>query len=261
MTTLSKAPLVEVVTQIRWGVAESNESGEFSHYVFSKTEETALPDVFARVLAEAGFGVVEDFAPGYADVQFSASRRYRRDPGQWPAYQSGLGVFTINQSNDDYDWEKYKADVLRGFELLLEALKEFYVTPPPFIGAELLYLDVFPVEGDQNPYEFLRKKFKVRSAPPKEFLSAPFLKKPEPLSASLSFDLRITEPLGMLTLSLEHVRTRVRSEYLMETSVLSFPDGLTFSREGLGQWLEAAHEVQRHAFGTLINPAYMRSFQ
>lgn len=259
MTTLSKAPLLEVVTQIRWGVAERNQDGELVQFVFSDAESSNLPEELERAFNNAGFVHVEVFAPEQENVQFVPVRRYRRDPDGWPIYQSGLGVLSVNQRNDEYDWQAYKEDVLRGIEILSDALRGFH-DDIPFIGVELGYVDGFPVEEDQPFLQFLQEKFRVTLSPPEEFLSAPFVD-PRPTSASLSIDLRITEPRGLLICSLDPAEFMGRSGYVMETLVRSLGDAVEYSREGLGLWLEAAHRVQQHTFSTLIEPAYMKSFQ
>lgn len=258
VTTLSKAPLVEVVTQIRWGNADLNEDSQPVRFTFSKSEETTLPDEFTRVFRSVGYGHLEVFAPEFEDVQFTVSRRYRRGPDEWPVYQSGLGVLSVNQRNDEYDWSGYKSNVLRGFELLTEALQGFY-EKPPFIGLELSYLDMFPLEG-LTPQEFLRRNFKVKPEPPKEFLSASFID-PESASASLSFEMQVNEPKARLTLSLEPEEHEGRGAYSMDTRVLSLLDAVEYTREGIDRWLEAAHRVQQHAFQTLIRPTYKKRLQ
>jgi len=47
----------------------------------------------------------------------------------------------------------------------------------------------------------------------------------------------------------------------MDTMVRSTDDSKpNFDMESLSVWLEEAHNIQRHAFKTLINPAFARSF-
>lgn len=260
VTTLSQAPLIEVATQIRWGVAERNEKGELIRFVFSEAEEKEFPVVLQRVLAEAGFTEHDPFAPELDDVQFAVSHRFRRGPEQWPVYQSGLGVFAINQANEGYDWPTYKADVLAALSLLVKTLRGYYESTP-FIGIELMYIDGFPLEDGQQPYDFLGKQLRVKIMPAKGFLSAPFISS-KPLSASLSLELKISEPNGSLTLGLDYGELpNGHSGYVMDTRVRSLGSEVEYSRDGIDRWLEAAHRVQQHAFQTLIQPAYMKSFK
>jgi uncharacterized protein (TIGR04255 family) len=261
VTTLANAPLVEVATQIRWGATEKSAASGPLKFKFSEAEEKELPSVFERFFGEAGFGHVEPFAPELEDVQFSLSRRYRSGPSEWPVYQTGLGVFAIHQRNEGYDWPLYKESVLQGLRVLVKALDTLYDTVP-FIGIDLMYLDHFPLNEGEHPGRFLRENFKVRVDPPKEFLGSELFSDQTPSSASLSFGLETKQPDGMLMLSLEYAKHITGSAgYLMDTHVRSLVPSVAFTQSEVDGWLDAAHEVQRHAFRTLIKPAYLKSFQ
>jgi uncharacterized protein (TIGR04255 family) len=130
----------------------------------------------------------------------------------------------------------------------------------PFIGAELSYVDAFPLENGQPPYQFLREKFDVTLLPPEDFLSAPFVER-EPSSASLSFEFEINEPKGALSFSLGLGEALGSTGYFMDTRVRSLREAIEFSHDGFDAWMEAAHEIHQHAFRTLIKPAFMKSFE
>ncbi len=240
---------------------EEDAAGGLLKFKFSATEETELPSVFDRVLAEAGFGHVEKFAPPLEDVPFNLSRRHRTGPSEWPILQTGLGVFAINQHNEGYDWAPYKETVLHGLRLLKKALDTAY-DAVPFIGIDLMYLDHFPLGKNEHPGLFLREKFRVRVDPPKEFLGSELFTGPNPTSGSLSFELETKQPEGLLTLSLTHAElVEGGVGYRMDTHVRSLAPSVAFTQSGIEGWLDAAHEVHKHAFHTLIEPAYLKSFQ
>lgn len=259
MPTLSQAPLIEVATQIRWGVAERDSSGDFQQYIFTDEEKDNLLDTLEDAIVAAGFTTVDHFAPEVEDVPFTGARRYRRAPDAWPIIQIGLGVFSVHQANDGYQWVTYKEQVLRTLDLLSKALIGFYGTAP-FVGAELMYLDAFSLEDRETPFKFLRKKFALKVAQPREFLSATFIDR-EPVSAGLSLEYRLLEPAGLLILGLDYAELQEWSGYLMDTRVRSLGAALAYTSEGVDVWLEQAHNVQRHAFRTLIDPTYRKSFQ
>jgi uncharacterized protein (TIGR04255 family) len=260
VTTLAKAPLIEVVTEIRWGTIEEDADTGSPKFVFLEREETGLPTVFEQLFREAGFGYVERFAPQLEDVRFNLSRSYRSGPSEWPVFQTGLGVFAVHQHNEGYDWGPYKETVLHGLGVLEKALGTVYDTVP-FIGIDLMYLDHFPFDEGERPGRFLRENFKVNVAPPKEFLRSELFTDSTPVSASLSFDLETKQPVGLLTLSLEFTESKAGAGYLMDTHVRSLAPSVAFAHSGIEEWLGAAHEVHRHAFRTLIHPAYLKSFQ
>jgi uncharacterized protein (TIGR04255 family) len=259
VATLTKAPLVEVVTQFRWGSASRDDAGELVAYVFSDHEKENLFSALERVIIDAGFVVVDRFAKEVEDVEFTPARAYRREPGGWPAIQLGLGMLSVHQDNDGYDWPDYKSEVLAGLDLLTEALGAFY-GQPPFIGVELAYMDAFILGESETPYEFLTKNLAVKLVPPRPFFAAPFVSN-EPASASLGFDFALSEPNGVLRLSLEYEEVFGGPGYTMDTRVLSLNPSVGFTRAGMEDWLEAAHRVHQHTFRTLIEPAYLKSLQ
>lgn len=260
VTRLAKAPLLEVATQIRWGNIQHAENGEPARYVYSASEQAELPEALSEAFSSAGFNHREAVAKELQDVPFAVSQRYRQEVDSWPVYQSGLGVFSVNESNDNYDWNTYKAYVLRGIDLLSAALSAYYPEGVPFIGMEMTYVDRFLLDEGERPDAFLMKKLSLQYTVPPAFTGAPFIE--SGLSAaSLSFDVNVNQPQGRLSVALDYVDFSGRSGYIMNTSVLSLGSEIDYTQAGIAEWLEAAHTVQSHAFHTLIEPDYHRSFQ
>lgn len=250
---------MEVATHFRWAVAERDDAGEFKEYVFTEEEKDNLLDALEEAVIGAGFAEVDHFAPELEDVHFAGARRYRRAPDEWPIVQTGLGVFSVHQANEGYSWTTYKEEVLGSLGVLFDTLTSFYGSVP-YVGAELMYLDVFGLEDAETPFDFLKHKFALKLAQPRDFLDAPFIEK-EPASASFSLEYNISEPVGVLILGLDYTEISQWSGYVMDTRVRSMGDALTYSQDGVALWLEEAHKVQRHAFQTLIDPTYQKSFQ
>jgi uncharacterized protein (TIGR04255 family) len=260
VTRLAKAPLLEVATQIRWGNIQHGENGEQLRYVYSASEQTELPQALSEAFTSAGFVHREAVAKELEDVPFAVSQRYRHGVDAWPVYQSGLGLFSVNESNDNYDWDAYKDHVLRGIELLSAALNGYYPDGIPFVGMEMTYVDRFLLEEGERPDAFLMKKLSLQYTVPPAFTGAPFIES-SLSAASLSFDVNVNKPQGRLSVALDYTGFSGRSGYIMETSVLSLGSDINYTQAGIAEWLEAAHTVQSHAFHTLIEPDYHRSFQ
>jgi uncharacterized protein (TIGR04255 family) len=258
--TLSQAPLLEVVTQVRWGVAERDSAGALSRYVFTEHERENLLPALARVLARAGFTESSEIPlDDPDDIEFIPALHFHRQADEWPVLSAGIGVLSVHQRNEGYKWTEYKHTVGEAFALLLECLTDFYDNIP-FVGVELSYLDAFFLEEDEEPYQFLRDKLAVSIAPSPEFFGAPFLER-EPTSADLAFDFRLSEPAGLLGLSLEVAEIYGKVAYTMDTRVRSLGHAVEYSQQGLYHWLELAHQVQKHTFRTLIQPAYLKSLE
>ncbi|HET7231616.1 MAG TPA: TIGR04255 family protein [Longimicrobium sp.] len=263
MTTLAKAPLIEVGTQFRWGPRIESPGGDFT-FDFPPDEQEASREALDSALRAHGFTQLNAFAPELEDVPFAFSREYRRIGREWPVIQTGLGVAAIHQSDEDYDWQPYKQTVLDGFVIISEALGTRYLDGVPYIGVELTYLDGFPLATEETPEEFLKDKLDATLTPPKAFLQAPFLKpRPNVASAGLNFEIRLEEPPGVLVVELQFDPSLPDGSrgFAMETRVRTVGPSVSYTSEGLQIWLDLAHRVQKHAFETLIKRAYRETFR
>ena len=256
MTTLANAPLLEVLTEFRWGtrVPSDDNAVLFDH---PPIEIETLFDRFAAVAAEIGFAFKQTTAP--ESEPFTASFGLRREAGGWPAYQIGIGTLSVHQANEGYDWPTYKRDVLTGVEMLRKSLAGVY-DDIPFIGAEMVFVDAFFLDENETFKSFLLKNLRIKVRVPEAFLASRHLA-PEPWSADFQVRCKLAEPEGWLTINVDSVDNLIgRRAVLMNTSVLSISSSVFASNAGCAGWLELAHLVQRHAFKTVIQPAFQRSF-
>ena len=261
MTTLANAPLIEVAAEIRWAALSTGPDGETT-VAFTEEERAAIAESLHRVLSQT-LPHSETFAAPLEDVPFSLSRRYRPAADKWPVVQTGLGTVAINQVTDGYSWDSFRSTVVDAFSLVTSALQAVYPDGPPYLGIELMYVDGLHMDAGETPEAFLHTKMRARLLPPPEFLTAPFMMpQPNVTSASLSFEIGLKEPPGVLTVELQH-ESRIfgRPGFIMDTRVRSIGDVVEYSPDGIGIWLDAAHVVQQHAFRTLIEPAYLESFR
>ena len=260
MTTLSETPLIESIIEIRWGEhkLEPNKPVEFK---FSAEDTDFFPGQFHSVANSYGFVFVEQINKDAPPIIPHIVRyRFRRSEGKWPCYQIGLGIFTVNQVNEGYDWETFKKDILAGLQMLDKGhpvgLREL-----PVIGIEMRYQDGFLFGGGETSTQFLRNKLKINFQPPEEVLqSSDLAKKVE--NYNLSFKIPSENPKGVLIINLVEGLINGQPGFIMNTIVRSADDMKPrFEMDSLEVWLEEAHNIQRHAFRTLINPAYADSFK
>jgi uncharacterized protein (TIGR04255 family) len=249
VTTLSQAPLLETVFQTRWAAPEPEDGHP----------HTALHTLLLGAAQREGFPVLEQINEAYTNVPHVPTWRLRPTEGDWPVLQIGVGVLTVNQGREGYDWKRFKAATLSAFEMLLRT-RLLEADAAPFVGLELTYFDGFPFEGGETIEQFLRKKMWLRFGTPTEFLKREGLK-PAIKSARLAFELDSTEPEGVLTIEVRDSSFSSGGGLLMQTVVRSLGERMSYTADGVSNWLEAAHELQRHAFKTLIQPTYMRSFE
>ena len=111
MSKIQNAPLLETILEIRWGEISPNQ------FEFTKEEETLLPGLLASNAAQNGYPVQELIQSHPQPLPHHVTLRLRKEDNTWPCLQSGLGVFTINQLDDGYDWDIFKKDINKGLEI------------------------------------------------------------------------------------------------------------------------------------------------
>lgn len=255
MSTLSKAPLVEAIVEIRWGRTEKNSGGNVL-FNFDKEDTNFFPGQFHGVAAKNGFVFVETINEHL--LPHLVNYRFRKNPDVWPCYQIGLGLFTINQINNGYDWETYKQDVIAGIEMLNEGhpltLEKLLIN-----SAELRYQDAFFLEEDESPSEFLRKKLNIGFKAPDEFINMLSCLDEDVHGHHLSFQVKTTVPEGMIRLEIFQGRINGKNGFVMNTIMRSEMQSITI--DNFTDWLENAHSTQKLTFEKIVTPTYLKTFK
>jgi uncharacterized protein (TIGR04255 family) len=259
MAILSQAPLIEVIFELRWGKASIDPQGKSIQFQNVKGELERVQPCFAKTAADRGFGVTESVNQGI-QVPYVVTHRYRRAPNTWPCYQIGIGIFTVNQVNDGYDWITFKKDILSGLEILDTCLPGS-LSEVPRIGVELRYQDGFTLGENETPIDFLRSKMALDFQVPAPFLASQKINNNAQID-KISFHVPTIEPEGIFINEIGFAHINGYPGFVMSSVVRSAegnsPD---FTLKKLDHWLNEAHAIQRHAFETLIHEAYARTFQ
>lgn len=260
MPVLSSAPLIEAIFELRWGnVIRSSSGGVELQY--SEEERDFFQGKFHGLMEEKGFVVVEPKNSEIPDViPHVIKHLFRTEPNLWPCYQTGLGIFTANQVNDGYEWNGFNKSILEGLEVL-DKSHPLGLGGLPGIGVELRYQDGFFLEDGETPEKFLKNKMEISFNLPEDFLSLPDINN-ELKGNSVECTLDIHDPAGVIIIKLQQSIINGRPGFVMNTIVRSSdnmkPD---FSLTALSAWLDKAHDVQKHAFRTLINKNYAGTFK
>ena len=257
---LANAPLVEVITELRWGQVARMQDGKVS-FRFNEEDTLFFVGRFHSVAKESGFSTVERTNLGLQGAPHVVTHRFRKAPNVWPCYQIGIGAMTTNQLNDGYKWENYKKAVLSGLEMLDKAHPSGTANIPR-IGVDLKYQDGFIFGENETPDRFLKEKLNFGFSVPEQFLTKAELKSPVVTGNNIGFEISLQKPAGVLAVLLNQASINKKPGFVMETSVRSTGDLCPeFSRDAMNNWLEEAHHIQRLAFQSFINPAYMKSFK
>ena len=259
MSTLSKAPLIEAWVELRWGSVEKD--GIPTNIAFSSEDVDFFPGQFRQAALDCGFTNVERVNPeivGFA--HHIITYRFRKAPAVWPCYQIGVGTFTVNQINEGYGWGNFKPDVIDGLKVLdkghplgLSGLSRY--------GIELRYQDGFPFGEGQTPVQFLESNMQIKFGLPSKFIQFSQLGS-QFRGFKMGFNLDTTRPAGQLIIELCEGTINGQPSFIMTTIVRSAEENCPeWTIESISDWLESAHDIQKHAFDTLIDPVFARSFQ
>src|SRR5258708_6047398 len=266
MDTLSKAPLIEVIFELRWGPLPPAQGNEGLVPVEYPLEDTELFfGQFHGVMTRNGFASLErvNLLPGmsFAMLPQVVTHRYRKQPNTWPCYQVGLGIFTVNQLNEGYDWKKFKQAVLDGLGFLNEGHPKG-LSGLPLMGFELRYQDGFTFQEKETAIDFLREKLEVKIDVPAKLTKADRVASvAEPRTLSLYMELK--KPKAALVCNLGLGKIGGKRGYVMSTAVRSADEHKPERADvdAVAEWLEDAHYMQKLTFESLMKPAFAKSLK
>jgi len=256
MPAIKNAPLVEAIFEIRWGSKGQNS------FEFSQDEQSLLPGKVDAFAAEAGFPLSEPIGapagPNNIGLPQRISYRFRPGENQYPCLQLGMGIFTVNQLESGYSWNSFLSSIKDGVKILLKANPGRLARLPDSACLALRYQDAFyPSDEGCTSQAFIVKHFNVDASLPDNFLGDNRL---NPSKSDLSFKIStdVKEPEGRITVFITDAIISGKRGLLMETIVES-PIG-NFSLNSISEnhvtdWCEKAHQLQKHAFETLIKPS------
>lgn len=257
MGTLSNAPLVEALFEIRWGKHTQQQAG--GETVQFADEDNLFFGNFKSLAARHGFVHFERINKNVPLIfPYTVTMRFRKEEGTWPCMQLGQGVFTVNQINDGYEWEKFKVDILAALEIFIESYDNIDNLPVRYI--ELKYQDGFVRDEDVSTYDFLREKFKIKFEVSSEYITQ-LSEDGKIRGLNMAFNLRLDNPKGILIFDLKEALISGEEGFVSQTIVRSAKDDVPLIEpSSISEWLESAHDVQRKAFKEFIEQAYLEKF-
>jgi uncharacterized protein (TIGR04255 family) len=163
---LPKAPLAEVVFELRWKLPGPEETP-----VWLKSDPGLSPlmDVFTAKMKKIGFGTIRDMSPQLPTVGYSIVRRFFHAPDTpFPIMQIGHGIFATNESSL-YEWNSFKTQMKAGVGALLESYPRLGILALHPAYLELRYIDVFDKSllGKAALFDFLERGTTMKIALPK----------------------------------------------------------------------------------------------
>jgi len=265
--TLPKAPLAEVVFELRWVL----HGGQGVPTLF-QVDPGYLPaeEAFTAEAAGLGFPSVRNMGgPGEMAGGHAIARRFYVAPDkEFPLLQIGPGIFASNQSSE-YSWPSFKDQTLRGIKALLNSypsLRSFSLKP---IYLELRYIDAFDASlvGTIDFVQFLADGTTVELKPPPMFGDATVFSGPSSGRLLIARNLRAWKS-SQFSIDLGSGQRKDEPILRSETKVFTSNDGVPaltsrhqrFLTE-IEKWLEFAHGVTSPFFKELVSEAAMAKFK
>jgi len=135
MSKLPNAPLQEVIFEVRWKLDIDPSTGSMMDKEFELTGgqlKNLLREeypVYKRRFSEV--------IP-YQQLSYQIIHQFWKGDNTWPVVQLGPGIFTVNDTEKNYDWEKtFLPLIQQGMEWLFQS----YTVEPEINSCSLKYID------------------------------------------------------------------------------------------------------------------------
>lgn len=153
---LPKAPLAEVVFELRWKLPGPEDAP-----AIIKSDPGLLPllETFTSRMKKLGFGHFKDMSPPLQTGGYGVARRYFRElDKQFPMMQIGHGIFATNETSL-YEWKAFHQQIRTGLKAFFESYPKLgvFAVEPSFV--ELRYIDAFDKSllGKAAMFDFLKR--------------------------------------------------------------------------------------------------------
>ncbi len=259
ISRLPKAPLTEVVFEMRWNTLPAPPLPIDPGY-------PVLLDAFSNYAHKKGFDSIEDKQPPYAGIGSSISRRFRTGQDAFPLLQLGHGLYAANESVN-YDWASFKQMAADGASCIIDAYPRLKNFELDISHVELRYIDTFEetLVGTTDIAKFLNlaTEEKLMLSP---FWTGKLLSGDQRGRIRFESDVRKL-PGAVFFVDIATAKREETPVIRMETKVFwsgtkLFPvrNATKFSTK-LEPWLERAHEVTHKSFLEIIKPAILDAFK
>jgi len=242
---LAKAPLQEVIFDVRWALSP-DESG---NQLIDPNFNFALGKFHEDIKAEFP-EVVSKFPGGVPHQMMNHQTMYQfwKDKNTWPVIQLGPGILTVNDTDQNYIWEtKYLPLVEQMLQKVSRAYRDL-----KFTEFSLRYIDLVRIEDydSENWQSFVQNS--INFSFDNKFDTGGKL---EQFQFNQTFDIK---NIGKLHISLASGFDNTNKETFMWQITVSQKGSLDGSE--LTHWLKNAHECASRTFKDICKKEFYESF-
>ena len=241
MSKLPKAPLLEVIFELRWQIKQKSDLTKFQYLI---------GDLYSSVKHTYPFR--ESLAPPEVPTDILINNpvhRFRKDKNQYPLVQIGPGVLTLNTTDENYYWK----DFYNWAETLNKEFFSVFPIESETFKSNLLYLDFFKFDfKNQNVNDFINKSFNININ--QEFMN----QTGNPFHLDLGFFYETD--LGNLSVTLKKGQNGEKEDGIIMQTSLHGKNSMKSSDKVLS-WLNQAHEFSSKIFKEITKGELYNSFK
>lgn len=243
MSRLPKAPLIEVIFELRWKVSDKDDLTRFQYLhgdlysefrnQYSHRNLLTPPDIPLELIVS------------------QAQYQFRREKDSYPLIQVGPGLVTLNTDDAHYYWDEFYGwtkELTQKFFKLYQFKKGEKVTPV------LYYLDFFDVNPEKNDVmKFVNEKLHIG-------VTQTFLEDSKSKPSDVNIGLNYPIELGHLLVNVQTGNHAQKGKGLvMQTKITG--KGFEANKKLVDSWVDDAHGVCRQIFRKMTEGELYQSFQ
>ncbi len=243
MSKLPKAPLLEVIFEIKWEVINKQDIVNFQYF---------HGDLYANIKQK--FSYRESLIP--PEIPFDVVKgipvyRFRKAKDEYPLIQIGPGLLSYNIIDEIYFWNSFKKDIDK-------ITKVFFNVYPKSTDLKLVpsltYIDFFDVHfNSQNPVDFINSNLLLNIQ--QDFIH----EKPAGLK-DINLTLNYQMNKNMLSLNFRNgIINENKSGLILQTKLIG--NKKIYLQNDLFDWLDDAHEICSNTFKQITKKEFYNTFK
>lgn len=242
MSKLPNAPLVEIILELRWDVKNKSELSKIQ-YLYG--------DIYSELKQK--YPHRESIVPPEIPIEVLINQpvhRFRIGLNQYPLFQVGPGIITLNTIDKTYFWEEFSQD----YDALVDSFLRVY----PFTNNEkltpsILFIDFFPFDFNKGDvYEYISHKFNITYK--QSFLDNNRI----PIDLNIGFFYELSS--GNLSINFVKGKNNQNQEgIILQTRINGKP--LNAKRTEVSSWINEAHDICSDLFKKLTEGDLFESFK
>ncbi|PWE00363.1 TIGR04255 family protein [Marinilabilia rubra] len=243
MSKLPKAPLLEVIFEIKWDITSKTDIVDFQYL---------HGDLYSNLKSK--YSHRENLLPPEVPLDIikgSPVFRFREKQGSYPLVQVGPGLISLNTIDDKYFWNQFRDESNK----ILNILNDIYPKYSNFnLSPALTYLDFFNYDKSrETPLDFINSNFQLS-------LNDDFMKDTDSKMHDVNFTFNYEVEQKIVSLNLRNGKiNNDKNGIVLQTKVIGKKE--KYDAQKLKEWLESAHNLSSNMFKSLTAGKLYESFK